>query len=246
MGCAFKQNQHGFTLVEISIVMIIIGLLIGGTFGGMKLIDNMQVNRTVQDLKAIESAALTFKDTYGRLPGDIVNPAARLPSCTSAPCSTGGNGNRVIGTNTLWNAAMPAPEIAQENVTFWHHLSAADLMAAGIKGSTDLAFGESQPESPVGGGYRISDRGNGPVTTCPKPVVRTIAFLTSTDTGLLGWGATVPCALLSSIDRKFDDNSPVDGSFMAFWGCESSGSATCGSTYVNTASGTGMYDFKGF
>ena len=58
MGCAHNKHQTGFTLVEISIVMIIIGLLIGGTFGGMKLIENMQVNKTVQDLKSIESAAL--------------------------------------------------------------------------------------------------------------------------------------------------------------------------------------------
>lgn len=83
MGCAHNKKLNGFTLVEISIVMIIIGLLIGGTFGGMKLIENMQVIKTVQDLKAIESAALTFKDTYGRLPGDMPNTAARLPTAPS-------------------------------------------------------------------------------------------------------------------------------------------------------------------
>ena len=86
MRCTHSQNLHGFTLVEISIVMIIIGLLIGGTFGGMKLIENMQVNKTVQDLKAIESAALTFKSTFGRLPGDMPNTASRLPNCSAAPC----------------------------------------------------------------------------------------------------------------------------------------------------------------
>ena len=106
---ANTKQAGGFTLVEISIVMIIIGLLIGGTFGGMKLIENMQVNKTVQDLKAIESAALTFKDTYGRLPGDMPNTAARLPSCTDAPCATGGNGDRQISpinAVTSWAAAL--------------------------------------------------------------------------------------------------------------------------------------------
>lgn len=112
-------QSSGFTLVEISIVMIIVGLLIGGTFGGMKLIENMQVNKTVQDLKAIESAALTFKDTYGRLPGDMPNTAVRLPNCTVAPCATSGNGNRTIGAAGSW---MNAIIDTSENFTFWHHL----------------------------------------------------------------------------------------------------------------------------
>ncbi|NJS13390.1 MAG: prepilin-type N-terminal cleavage/methylation domain-containing protein [Sphingopyxis sp.] len=106
MGCAHKEIEDGFTLVEISIVMIIIGLLIGGTFGGMKLIENMQVNKTVQDLKAIESAALTFRDSYGRLPGDLANSATRLPSCTVAPCATGGNGDRRLDSAIGHNDAI--------------------------------------------------------------------------------------------------------------------------------------------
>ncbi len=109
----------GFTLVEISIVMIIIGLLIGGTFGGMKLIDNMKVTRTIRDFKTIESATMTFKDTYGRLPGDIVSPSTRLPSCTTTPCSTGGNGNRTIDTVATWNEALVD---TMEKFTFWSHI----------------------------------------------------------------------------------------------------------------------------
>ena len=152
MGCAHKENQHGFTLVEISIVMIIIGLLIGGTFGGMKLIENMQVNKTVQDLKAIESAALTFKDTYGRIPGDIRNPSARLPNCIDAPCSTGGDGNRVLDVAQWW----PALTVTSERFTFWSHLQAADLLSIGTKNISDTAFGQGQPESPIDGGFRLS------------------------------------------------------------------------------------------
>lgn len=146
------SSRSGFTLVEISIVMIIIGLLIGGTFGGMKLVENAQINKTIQDLKSIESAAVTFKDTYGRLPGDIANPSTRLPSCSTPPCSTGGNGNRVIGS-WYWGASLAATD---EQFTLWSHLQAADLLSMGTKNTTDLTFGEGQPEMPIGGGMRMN------------------------------------------------------------------------------------------
>ncbi len=179
--------QSGFTLVEISIVMIIIGLLIGGTFGGMKLIENMQVNKTVQDLKAIESAALTFKDTYGRLPGDIVNPSTRLPNCAVAPCATGGNGNRIIGNTALNSTAIPAPVEGQENITFWSHLQAADLLAMGTKNVLDPTFGEAQPENPIGSGYRITDSVTA-FSACTSVLQRTVLILTSNISSAMAWG----------------------------------------------------------
>lgn len=239
------KQASGFTLVEISIVMIIIGLLIGGTFGGMKLIENMQVNRTVQDLKAIESAALTFKDTYGRLPGDIVSPATRLANCTVAPCSTGGNGNRIIGNTALNATAIPAPVEGQENVTFWSHLQAADLLSVGTKNVVDPTFGEAQPENPIGSGYRIADSATS-FSACPSVMARTVLVLTSNVSAALGWNGTTSCAASNAIDRKIDDETPSNGTFRSMWGCESSGSALCNATYVTSGNGTSIYDLKGF
>lgn len=245
MGCAHNKNQSGFTLVEIAIVMIIIGLLIGGTFGGMKLIENANVNKAIRDIKAIESAALTFRDTYGRLPGDLPNSAARLPNCTVAPCSTGGNGNRIIGTTNLWATALPSPPEGQENVTFWSHLQAADMLSIGTKNTTDVSFDEAQPSNSIGSGFRITDR-SGTISGCPKRFERTILNITSSPTAALGWGGTTSCSASSAVDSKFDDGLPSDGAFISMWGCESSGSALCNATYVTTGSGTSAYDLKGF
>jgi prepilin-type N-terminal cleavage/methylation domain-containing protein len=247
MGCASKQNQHGFTLVEISIVMIIIGLLIGGTFGGMKLIENMQVNKTVQDLKAIESAALTFKDTYGRLPGDMPNTAARLPNCSVAPCATGGNGNRIIENTASWSEALVP---TMEKFTFWHHLQASDMLSVGTKNTLDMNFGEGQPESAVGGGFRLYYWPNGamfnPLST---PVNGTAVMTTVIHSDVItatNTPASVPCGQLASIDRKIDDGRTYMGEFFAMGTCSNGVGPVTEWTYLATGEGNGYYDLKGF
>jgi prepilin-type N-terminal cleavage/methylation domain-containing protein len=72
------RSQAGFTLVELAIVMIIIGLLIAGVLKGQQLIGNAKVTAQVAQFKAIDAATSTFKDMYASLPGDITNPNTRL------------------------------------------------------------------------------------------------------------------------------------------------------------------------
>ena len=83
-----QTSQAGFTLVELAIVMIIIGLLIAGVLKGQELIANARVTSTVAQIKAIDAATSTFKDTYDSLPGDMTAPTTRLPNCLAAPCVT--------------------------------------------------------------------------------------------------------------------------------------------------------------
>lgn len=239
MGCAHNKNQTGFTLVEISIVMIIIGLLIGGTFGGMKLIENMQVNRTVQDLKAIEAAALSFKDTYGRLPGDIPNPSTRLPNCTTTPCATGGNGNRRIENVSGWTDTLT---VGNERFTFWSHLQAADLLSIGTKNVLDLNFGEGQPDAPFGGGYRMVETNF--VWTYGRRFTGAGVFITNVNA--LGPNTdyyNFPCGILSAVDTKMDDGKPYDGLAEGF-PCGSA--ANVSARYDTNLSGMFIYDLKGF
>ena len=239
MGCAHKENQHGFTLVEISIVMIIIGLLIGGTFGGMKLIENMQVNKTVQDLKAIESAALTFRDTYGRLPGDMANTAARLPNCTIAPCATGGNGDRMLDAALAVDAAI---NDSNERYTFWSHLMAADLVAMEIKNTTDMSYGEGTPESPVGAGYRVSRFNSTMSGLVPGEHVYREAIIWMRSDSAGSGAATnhiIPCIQAGAVDRKIDDGLHYVGRLGAN-ACAIT--PTADSLYRSTGNGAIVYD----
>lgn len=212
MGCAHKENQNGFTLVEIAIVMIIIGLLIGGTFGGMKLIESAQVQRIGSDFKRIESAMLTFKDTFGRFPGDLRNPSVRLPSCTDAPCATGGDGSRRVGDTEAWEAVLVA---SSEKYTIWHHLTAANLID-GVANSTDMNFGVGSPETGADLGIRIAWWSGGwwqCITSCWRPASHML-MLQSQPTAQLWNGFTdfaVDLPIAMTLDLKFDDGAPNTG-----------------------------------
>ncbi len=85
-----RQSERGFTLVELAIVMIIIGLLIGGILKGQELINNARVSSTAAQAKAIESGISTFRDKYAGLPGDLANPLVRLPVVAGGTAAAGG------------------------------------------------------------------------------------------------------------------------------------------------------------
>lgn len=221
MRCA-SNAQSGFTLVEISIVMIIIGLLIGGTFGGMKLVEISEVSRTIRDLNAIDSGALTFKDTFGRLPGDIRSPSTRLPGCTSPPCSRGGDGNRTIGLPGT-NMQSEALTVSSEKFTMWSQLVAAGLID-GPKNEDDMEFGAGQMVSPIGGGYRLNGYlnfvvGNGRTTN------RHTIYVTNIPSDILSAANMadhrfIPCSTLRSIDVKMDDAMPRSGIVLTATECQ--------------------------
>jgi prepilin-type N-terminal cleavage/methylation domain-containing protein len=90
------RSEAGFTLVELAIVMIIIGLLIAGVLKGQALIANARVTSTVAQNKAIDAAISTFRDTYAALPGDIQNAGAKLPNCAGPCIAVLGNGDGVL------------------------------------------------------------------------------------------------------------------------------------------------------
>jgi prepilin-type N-terminal cleavage/methylation domain-containing protein len=80
------KNQKGFTLIEIAIVLVIIGLLIGGVLKGQSMIQNAKVKRLVSDMQGIQAAMNAFQDRYQMWPGD--------ENSTTIPPGDGTNGNR--------------------------------------------------------------------------------------------------------------------------------------------------------
>src|SRR5688572_24121359 len=127
------HNQKGFTLVELAIVMVIIGLLIGGILKGQELIVNARMASLATQIKATSTAVYTFRDTYKNLPGDMTNVGNRLPDCTGTCVAAGGNSNGIIGA-TVTNWSRNDQSVWNTEPTqFWINLSRADLIA-GISG----------------------------------------------------------------------------------------------------------------
>src|SRR6186997_1871304 len=96
-----KSQQSGFTLVEIAIVLVIIGLLLGGILKGQELINSAKVKNLANDFRVIPTYIYAFQDKFKALPGDDANVAAHVSGATLA--TTGGTvGNGVIDGH--WNS----------------------------------------------------------------------------------------------------------------------------------------------
>src|SRR4030088_3250787 len=88
-----------FTLVEIAIVLVIIGLLLGGILKGQEMITQAKIKNIVNDFNGITAAINSYQDRYKALPGDDLGAQARWTSIVGTDSTIGnGNGDGQFGT----------------------------------------------------------------------------------------------------------------------------------------------------
>lgn len=210
-----RQSEQGFTLVELAIVMVIIGLLIGGILKGQELIANARISATVTQLKGLDAALNTFEDKYNARPGLMGDAATRLPGCAT-PCAN------VTGNPTGYGAVGTAPTaVGDSKVQAFIHLSAADLISGiDATGATPVAFGKALPAAKAGGGMWIgtaSGVADG-ITSGRLTPGFTYAALNGSVANLADTTGVITGTSAAQIDRKLDDGQPRTGSVQASGG----------------------------
>lgn len=194
-----KQKQSGFTLIEIAIVLVIIGLLLGGVLKGQELINSAKVKNLATDFKNVPVYIYGYQDKFRALPGDDAKAASHVAGATvaSLPASTQGNG--VIGGD--WNTE----DKTTESYLFWQHVRLAGL----APGPTDVNATDYIPLNGVGGTIGIQS-GTSVVANAP-------AF--SGTTAIRGSYVVCSSGILGKfaiqLDTQMDDGETSTGSMMA-------------------------------
>jgi len=150
-----KKMQSGFTLVEIAIVLVIIGLLLGGVLKGQELVNSAKVKNLANDFRAISSFVYAYQDRFRAMPGDDQAANTHVNGGTVATTPAGASlGNARINGN--WNSVTTT----DESYLFWQHVRLAGLAT----GTPTVGNADYIPRNAEGGAIGITGV---PILTAP-------------------------------------------------------------------------------
>lgn len=219
-----SHSRRAFTLVELAIVLVIIGLIVGGVLVGQDLIKAAGIRANVTQIERYDTAANTFLNKYNGLPGDLRNPTRYFSSVTNATGGDAqGDGDGLI--ETVRGGLIPCTSyscISGEALLFWYELSQAGLIteASTVSDMATVSFTPSDSNMPMlrtGENARITlqaDTGrNYYIIMNPNANGNGIVNGRSNPTGNFGAGLSPFTAY--NMDVKMDDGVPTSGKFVS-------------------------------
>jgi hypothetical protein len=222
-----RLNNQAFSIVELSIVLVVIGLIVGGVAAGQSLVKAGEIRSVIRDLQRYQTATHTFYDRYTALPGDMSNATSywgaqdagdglgvdctAVSSTTTSTCN--GSGDNHIGESAGYY---------YEDFRFWHHLANAQMVegtytgVTGGGGTQNCTVGTNCPKSRIAGtGFSVQYYSTAAAS-----------FLGAIKGNLLLYGAqtatsfTNGAALLAEdawgMDTKIDDGFPGFGKLQQY------------------------------
>ena len=133
------NGESGFTLIELSIVLVIIGLIVGGILVGQDLIKAAEIRATVGQIEKYNASVNTFRTKYNAIPGDITSANATAFGLFSETTLAGGAGHQ-DGNGLLEGGSAAATVPIGETLSFWRHLSDANLIDGNFGNSANAAL----------------------------------------------------------------------------------------------------------
>lgn len=185
------RPQQGFTLIEIAIVLVIIGLLLGGILKGQELITSARVRNLISQQDGIKAAFYGFQDRYRALPGDYATADQNIQMATTGD-NAKGNGNGRIDVGGTPNEA----------ILVWEHLSKSGFINGNYVYNGTISD-NTTPKNPYGQYVQLA-YDNVYAVTSGSAILR----------HNLKTGNQVPVEIIAEVDRKIDDGNGATGSFV--------------------------------
>jgi prepilin-type N-terminal cleavage/methylation domain-containing protein len=201
-----QNSENGFTLIELSIVLVIIGLITGGIVGGQSLMKAAGERKFLNEMQSYESIVYIFEDQYDSLPGDMTDAESYWPvdcvDATGDACNGNGDGkvDDVSGN--------------REQYRFWQHLALGDFIPGEYRGQYEWradnnACGIEHPcTKDMGGGIM-----------CIQPRI-TITYTAKAQNFRIGNRSSISCTrgfsveTLIRLDKKYDDGVASTGKIL--------------------------------
>ena len=191
---SMKNKQQGFTLIEIAIVLLIIGLLLGGIMKGQSMINSARVRAIANDLVGIEAAWVSFEDRYRSLPGDYSKASTHI-----VEGAIDGDSNARVDSTAEAGAVR-------------QHLAGAGFISGSFDGAPVASLTDGDcvettcPGNPYSGFYKIGNSNNALDQENPSHELAT--------------GGNIPVAVMYELDLKIDDGAPNTGRLRSFDGAD--------------------------
>jgi len=190
------KKQTGFTLVEIAIVLVIIGLLLGGVLKGQEIITNAKIKNLENDFQGVTAAIYSYQDRYRAIPGDDKRAYKRFTGFDKTKHIGNGNGRIEDKFNkNVTNGVDGGSSGKEESYLFWLHLRSAALI-------------EGEPFDEDGNIYLPTNAFSG-VTGVSSETITNASIK-----GIYVGFSKIPVKVAVIIESRSDDGSPNKGSIQ--------------------------------